>query len=145
MNARNRKYLIKLLGYEDRQAELQFLKECEHPNELLDNIHISKNYPERTCGKCLKEPDIGETLGFIIPRTTQHRKDTRHGNGIYAIAEILEHHVPLVRSTIGTPFGIDITMDEAEPLHQTVDSVNLVVKPRGNGKVISEVIRYRRT
>ncbi len=137
-NSWNPRYLVKLVGDSDPQPEVQRLKNSPFLEDIFDDTPIFYNRPLiGRRGPCCK-PDVDLLAGFIVPGTTRQMNDEPDGPGVYAIAEILRYEEVRFRSLIGTPFGLDITADQdtAAPPYQAVVSIDIVVDPRGSGKVI---------
>ena len=142
-NQRNRRYIVKLMGVHDPQPELQQLWDNKFLEDIFDDTPIFHNRPMTgRRGKC-QEMDIDLVAGFIAPGTTRQSQDGLDGPGIYAVAVVLSQEVRLIRSLIGAPFGLDITIDQGanKTPYPAIVSVDIVVDPRGTGKVIKEMPR----
>ena len=79
--------------------------------------------------------DITICAGFVAQRSAKFEEQGPDGAGVYAEVETLPHWASLIGSIIDTPGGIDITA----VYPQWVVSIDVVVRPRGTGKVISAV------
>ena len=79
--------------------------------------------------------DITMCAGFTARESAKFEEQGPDGAGVYAEVEALPHWASLVGSIIGTPGGIDITAH----YRNSVVSIDVVVRPRGTGKVIAAV------
>lgn len=138
MNPRNSRYFVKLVGDDDPQPEVQHLKNSPFLEDIFNNTPIFYNRPMTgRRGPCCKL-DVDLLAGFVVPGTTRQMHEGPDGPGVYAIAEILHYEEARFQSLLGTPFGLDITEDPdaIKSPYQAVISVDVVVDPRGSGKVI---------
>lgn len=137
MNRYNTRFEVKLLGHGDPQPELQVLKESPFLQNIFHNTPIFRNRPCEGQRGPRHEFDVDRVVGFIVPGTAHYRDDGLHGLGIYATAEVLRPETMKFRSLMQTPFGLDITAAENDtPPHITVISIDVVVNPRGTGKIV---------
>ena len=79
--------------------------------------------------------DITMCAGFTARESAKFEEQGPDGAGVYAEVEALPHWASLIDSIIGTPGGIDITAH----YRNSVISIDVVVRPRGTGKVIAAV------
>ena len=79
--------------------------------------------------------DISMCAGFTARESAKFEEQGPDGAGVYAEVEALPHWASLIDSIIGTPGGIDITAQ----YRNSVISIDVVVRPRGTGKVIAAV------
>ena len=138
MRKPNPNFLVRLIGSQDPQPELQVLKESNFLENIFDGKPIYRNRPNVGCRGPSDEHDIDIVVGEIAPSTVAWRHLPRHGNGIYATARILPDYAPRFQSLIGMTFGLDITAETTRSApYIDVISVDVVVDPRGTGRVIA--------
>ena len=136
-NRFNTRFEVKLLGHGDPQPELQVLKESPFLEDIFCNTPIIRNRPCEGQRGPRHELDFDRVVGFIVPGTAHYRDDGLHGLGIYATAEVLRPETMKFCSLMQTPFGLDITAAQNDtPPHITVVSIDVVVNPRGTGKIV---------
>ena len=79
--------------------------------------------------------DITICAGFTVQGSAKFEEQGPDGTGVYAEVETLPHWTSLIGSIIDTPAGIEITAH----YRRSVVSIDIVVRSRGTGKVISEI------
>ena len=138
MNNMNERYDVKLVGYNDHVAELQLLKDSQFLEDMFDNVPIFYNRPDEGNRGPKHVYDARKVVGYIVPGTARHEDQSQNGAGLYATAEILSTEVPRFHTFIDTPFGLDFTADLMETAPGLkVHTVDIVIKPRGTGKIIA--------
>lgn len=142
VNKYRKRFLIKVAGVNDRVDELG-----EEPltESVLTWLAAELNRDETplmldrpgTGKRGLKKDASLSVMGWV----GDIAKDTAHfdangcdGAGLYAEAEIMSRWVDLLAGIIGSRGGVDFT---ASSNPSSIVSVDIVVRPRGTGKVIN--------
>lgn len=82
-----------------------------------------------------QEFPIEACSGFLHKGTVRFESDHAYGPGLYCELEVLYTHESLVRSLIGTPFGVDMTAEYGGPIL----SIDLTTHPRGSGRILAQL------
>lgn len=137
-------FLIKVVGEGDRLGELD-----EEPfTEAVLTWLAGELNRERT-PLVINAPGVGnrgpkcamlsvmELAGFVAKDGAKFDGEGPDGAGLYAEVEIMPGWIELISAMVDSPGGIDFT---AHPPN-AIKSLDVVVRPRGTGKVIMELKR----
>ena len=139
MDTRKRRYLLKLLGYQDPQPELQALKNTEKLNQIFDHTPIFYHRPSDD-KKTDYETDQTVLVGMVMPNQTNRTNQPPDEKAIYATAEILAKQIKIFETFMDPPNGVDITAEPLDnPPYIQVISIDLVHNPRGSGRIVRVV------
>ena len=138
MDTPNRRYLLKLLGHQDAQPELQVVKNTADLNQIFNHTaifyHRLSDNTELT-----KEADPNVFVGIILPNETEQVSNPTDSKVIYTTAEIVGNQTQIFETFMEDPAGIDITAETLdEPPYVLVISIDLVHNPRGSGRIVRE-------
>lgn len=141
-NPYRKRFLIKIAGAGDQSGELD--EEPLTENVLMwlaaelnrDETPLMINQPGTgNRGPKKAALSVTELAGFVAKDSARFYDQGPDGAGLYAEVEVMPDWVALVGAMVNSPAGIDFT---AYPPN-SVKSVDLVVRPRGTGKVIVEL------
>ena len=140
-------FLIKVVGEGDRLGELD---EEPFTEAVLTWLAVELNR-ERT-PLVINSPGAGnrgpkdamlsvmELAGFVAKGSAKCDGEGPDGAGLYAEVEIMPGWIELIGAMVDSPCGIDFT---AHPSN-AIKSLDVVVRPRGTGKVIMELNKQGR-
>ncbi len=141
-NPYRKRFLIKVAGTGDQLGELDEEPLTEKVLAWLaaelnrDETPLMINSPGAgNRGPKKAELSITELAGFVVKDSAKFYDQGPDGAGLYAEVEVMPGWITLVGAMVNSPAGIDFT---AYPPN-SIKSVDLVVRPRGTGKVIVEL------
>lgn len=141
-NPHRKCFLIKVVGEGDRLGELD-----EEPFTEAVLIWLAAELNRERTPLIINPPGVGnrgtkeamlsvmELAGFVAQDSARFDGEGPDGAGLYAEVEVMPDWIELIGAMVDSPGGIDFT---AYP-RNSIKSLDVVVRPRGTGKVIMEL------
>ena len=142
VNPYRKRFLIKIAGAGDQPGELDEEPLTETVLSWLASELNREQTPLMINAPCIgsrgpkKAPlSITEYAGYVAKNTARFDASGQDGAGLYAVVEVMPDWIALIGAMVNSPAGIDFT---AYPPN-SIKSLDVVVRPRGTGKVVAQL------